>query len=209
MCTGTHSFIPAADVAQVRMQYSTPGGVAENVLYFRHVDGYSTDELNSLAAAAKGWFTDVLKGYVGADVNLVQIVVTDMSSNPAPQVVYTTGLPENGTLETPLAPGNVTVAVSFKTGYTGRSYRGRAYQIGLVKDQLDDDHLAGTLATDLKDAWELLRAGGFASMGAYQCIVSYCHNKAWRTEALVTDVASTLVEDTLDSQRRRLAGRGA
>lgn len=208
MCTGTHDFIPAPESVRARMIYNTLGGVAMNVLHFRKDGGWNTDSMNLLAAELKAWYHNDLRTVVNDQTALVLIEVTDISVEDGPQVSYTTALPEAGAVNNPALPSNVTLAIKFLTGNAGRSYRGRAYQIGLYETAVVGDSVGSTYLGDSIDAWNALLEGEFETEGLHLAIVSYCNNKAWRAEAAVTDVTSITADSTVDTQRRRLLGHG-
>jgi len=209
MCTGPHDFISAEEVAKVQLYFSTPGGIAMNVLNFRADGGFNAVGLETLideiATAWEAQFSPLQSD----QVECFRIVATDMANIVPYQVDKA---PENdltGGRSSPAMPQNVTVVTKFGTGLAGRSQRGRTYHIGLVDDQCVGDKLVAGMADTIRDAWiDFAGAIHDGAAAADLVVVSYCHNNVWRDNATVLDVISFTTEDTLDSQRKRLLGRG-
>jgi hypothetical protein len=106
-------------------------------------------------------------------------------------------------------PSNVTLAISFRTGFRGRSFRGRAYAVGLTEGQVTGDSVSDAVATAYREHWEAFIASVQTDFpGASLAIVSRCQDGAWLTTATVTPVETVLVDPTVDSMRKRLKGRG-
>lgn len=112
-------------------------------------------------------------------------------------------------------PGNVTMSVSFRTALRGRSFRGRNYVAGLTEDQVAGNIFISTLSASWKAAYEAI-AAAIASTGWTWVVVSrfsgvdaVTKEPIPRAAGVTTPVLSVIVvDDFVDSQRRRLAGRG-
>ncbi len=115
-----------------------------------------------------------------------------------------------GTHGSPSLPNNVSICASIRTGHIGRSARGRWYWQGLTEDQVTDNVVLSTLLPDIHDALVNL-AGLLAAAGFNWVIISRFTNNLPRVGGPitfgVTDVV--FVDGTIDSQRRRLPGRGS
>jgi hypothetical protein len=207
MCTGTHAYIPATNTAEARLNYLTPGGVAENVLNFRKSGGWSLSDLIDLANAVKdSWETNIAP-VVSNNISLDNIVATDLSSDSGPQTTLPAGV--SGGINSAVLPSNVTLAISFHTDFRGRSYRGRAFLVGLTEATVTGDTISSGSATAFREAWENFLADiATAVAGTVLVIVSRCSAGAWRTNAVVTDVTSITVDTTVDTMKSRLAGHG-
>lgn len=99
------------------------------------------------------------------------------------------------------SPGNVTLCVSLRTALAGRRFRGRKFFSGIPENatasNLIDSSLAGFVVTGINNLIGALAGNGFPLS-----IVSYIG-------PTVTPVETALVTDLfVDSQRRRLSGRG-
>jgi len=106
-------------------------------------------------------------------------------------------------------PGGTTFCLSLRTGFVGRARRGRIYTIGMNEGQQS----GGVVTSGYRNAWitniqQLMLAVGTTNWELV--VVSFMLNGLPRDEPLVTPVTTVLaVDDFVDSQRRRLQGRGA
>lgn len=208
MCTGTHPFIPAENTVKVEMVYNTPGGIAENILYFQDATSWDASDVGVLAGEIKAWWEDTIKPFQSSGVSLAKVRAQDISVEDGNFYEYTAGLPEAAAGGTPVLPGNVTAAIKFSTGRSGRSYRGRNYFVGIGEAWVVGDTIDSGWSANIMTAYEGLDDPAVISKGQ-QAVVSYCQNGAWLTDAVVTLVQSRSMDLTIDSQRRRLLHRGA
>lgn len=207
MCTGTHPFIPAPNTARVRVVYSLFGQVVMNVLYWRGTAPLETTELDDLANAVITAWTDNLKPLVTNQMSLQYVEATALDSESAPQRTISSGAVGDST--DPPSPGNVTWATKFSTGLTGRSNRGRMFLVGLTDGAVDGNTIASLAVANFQAAIIGFFQDIETATGLTHVVVSYCNNGSWRTTAVVNPVLSYLWTDNfVDSQRRRLTGRG-
>lgn len=97
-------------------------------------------------------------------------------------------------------PGNVAYAVSWRTGQSGRSFRGRSYLCNLAETDCSGDTITSgllALVVDFAQTFLLSRVGGKFDPAVGSRVLQGS-----------TKIISYVLEATLDSQRRRLAGRG-
>jgi len=208
MCTGSHPFIPATNVAKVDVVQELFGETVVNSFYFRQPTPWTATTIQNLAENAADAWSGNIQAVQSVDLRTNFVRATDIGVENSYQY-ETPFLPDpNGDLAGESFPGNVALAVKFSTGLSGRSHRGRVYLAGIVAT----GRVGNTIITDYRDD---LVAGvsGFISStigenDAEHVIVSYCQDGAWLTEAEVTPVTSYTADTNLDSQRRRLAGRG-
>lgn len=207
MCTGSHPYIPAADTVKVEMVYQGPGGVMVNDIYFSDPTGWVQEDLGVLAQNMRDWWVDSLKPHMSNQMQLNKVRVTDLSSETAGYFEYSTDLPQTGGYASGILPSNVTAAIKFSTAKRGRSYRGRNYIVGIAEGHVDGDTLNPAFITDFTSAYNALDDGAVIEKG-HQVVVSYCQNGVWLTDAVVTPVNARSLDNTIDSQRRRLLHRG-
>lgn len=201
-------FVPVPNTVLVEMRFLCDGERVENTLHYRKVAGWDSASMTQLAAELKSVWSSFIQPIVPGAVSLREIVVTKLDTPSDLQVTYATGLPLSGTALSALMPNNVTLCISLRTGYTGRSARGRNYFIGLTKDAVVDNEVIGTVQDTLLAYYDELRDSPSA-FGAIQVIVQKFANKAPLSQGFVRDVTSAVIVDaTVDSQRRRLPGRG-
>jgi len=138
------------------------------------------------------------------------VSATDMSVQNGQNLIYALPSGQTGGLSSPAMPSNVTFATSFRTGYAGRSKRGRAYWVGLAESQVAGDFVSTLAAEAIRGAWEefgSILAGGFD--GFTHVVTSYYENGEPRVTAAYNEVTSYVNVDTrVDTQRRRLPVAG-
>jgi hypothetical protein len=102
------------------------------------------------------------------------------------------------------------MAVSFRSALSGRSFRGRNYIPCLTNSQVTGNLIDVSWQGDIINAYaELLFGGGALPAGWVWVVVSRFTNNLPRVTGIFSEVFSVLVTDTIvDSQRRRLPGRG-
>lgn len=130
----------------------------------------------------------------------------------ASDVEASTSFPSNstGALVSPQLPNNVTISVARKTGLTGRSNRGRLYWPGLTEGDVVGNELSSTRATAILAALSAIQANVEGPGNFLMAVISRYTGGALRPTAIALPIASwTVVDRTVDSQRRRLPNRGS
>jgi len=200
-------FQPAERVIRVEAIYTYDGQIVENVL---HYQTDPTPDATEMTAFAAQWVTQWQAGIRATqptNVSLNTVKVTSLDSEFAPGIEYTTGLPLAGTATGTGLPNNVTVAVRYLTALRGRSYRGRSFHIGIRATDVLLNQITTTFQTNLRAAYILML--NVATPQAYfQGVLSRYEGGVLRPEGVFTDITSVQVERVIDSQRRRLPGRG-
>lgn len=203
MCTGPHDFIPASNTAKVEMRYTLLGQPAMNVFYFQGSTNWTLVTLEALADAVEAEWLSNIRGLQHAGVTLNSIVCTDVEVEDGLQFENNVGTA--GNREGAALPNNVTIAISFRTGFSGRSRRGRLYHMGLVEADVTDNSIGVLVGAALLSNYGNFFSEIASTTTTQHVIVSYCNNGDWRTDALITPVASYVLTDTtVDTQRKRL-----
>lgn len=203
------AFIPAPQTIQAEMRFLASTQKVENVLYFQASAGVTPALMTTLGNALVTWWNANLKTHVSTAVSLNEVYLTDLSTETSPTVSYVTGLPSAGGNASESMPFNVSLCISFRTANRGRSGRGRNYAIGLTEGDVAGNSVLSGFTTPLTTAYTALIGAGTFVAGLQFCVVSRRFHKADRTIALVQPVTSVVLVDTVvDSQRRRLPGRG-
>lgn len=201
------AFIPVPDTARVRMVYSSNGSEVMNVFHWKGSAPLSSADLLGLVTAVNTAWAANLKPRQINTCKLLFIEATALDAPSAPQVTLSVNVA--GTASGSAAPNNVTFAAKFATGMTGRSHRGRMFFVGLNQAGTTGDQLDPTTAAAEIAAIQAFFVAVNVAVGYAHVVVSYCQDKLWLTTGAAYDVISYLLTDTnLDSQRRRLAGRG-
>jgi hypothetical protein len=205
-----HAFIPAPNCAQVELIYLSQGELCENVFKVQKGSPYTLAQLQSLRGTVNTWDSTTGNQLRSSGVQLVRIRSRGIDSASDPVEDYTLPTPRNGTQAGTMLPNNVTFCFKLPTGLAGRSYRGRWYQVGLTTGFIgaDANHMNPVSAANALAALNALPTA-LTAAGHTLVVVSYRHDKAWRTTAVVTPALPFVYVDlAFDSQRRRLTGRG-
>jgi hypothetical protein len=202
-------FIPVPFTLKIELRYTCFGQKIENVVYFSRVTQWTEEDAQAMGAGLVNWFDTNMAGVMPPALSLNAVRMTNMESASAFAMDYTTGLPIAGEAESPPLPMNVTASIKLSTAGRGRSYTGRSYWPVMLSNYVTGNTLTPVARTNIKNAWEALRvlspAGTF---GANLSVVSFTTNGALRTEGITTNVTAVSVDENVDSQRRRLTGRG-
>lgn len=193
-------------MAELRMTLA--GQKCENTLYFEQTEPWDITAMGTLADELIGWWGTHYAPNVSDEVSLNEVYITNLSSVDALAIGFTTGLPVTGTqLGDPL-PNNVSICVSFRTSNRGRSARGRNYILGLIENDVVSNEVSVQRVNAITAAYALL-IGIAAGLNATWVVVSRFHNQAPRAAAVRYLIREVIIVDrTVDSQRRRLPGRG-
>lgn len=204
-------FIPAERVAEVEIRFSLDGQHCENTLYFERSATIDSDGLQALATAIETWWAAEIAPSLSANVHLVAVVATDLTSDSGPQYELTPSSPVSGGNSSPQLPNNVAWCIKFLTGFRGRSFRGRNYISGLTTGHRDTNNtITVDVANTFKTSYEsLLMGGGLLPEDWLWVVLSRYHANAPRVAGVWETVISVSYTDLiLDSQRKRLPGRG-
>lgn len=205
------AFIPVPETAEVTMVYTGPNSnrMVNVYHYVRPTLGWDADSLGDLGEALLSWENTVAKAQRSNQITCIGVECRDLSVQDSFVVSVAAIPPIVGTVPSPVLPANVTFAVSFRTPFAGRSFRGRSYWIGLAEGDVTGDFIAtarsqGILAavTDLMDTVP-------TALNAQLAVVSRFNNGVARSTGIATPVTSIILVDLrVDTQRRRLVGEG-
>lgn len=201
-------FVPLDGAVQAELRFILNGQQVENVLYFYTADGVSVGEMNNLADMLNDWLELHLQPTQASGAVFNELYLTDLTSQTGPTVSNTA---RNGTIgqmtTSPVLPGNATIAVSFRTNGRGRSARGRNYFIGLAEGNVVGNVVDTGLVTAIEAAYNALLT--VVQFPWTWIVYSRTVDGADRAEGLAQPVTNAIVVDPyVDSQRRRLTGRG-
>lgn len=203
-------FVPTPNCVSVEMLYTQDGQQIENVLHYVKASPWG---LASMEELAQGIF-DIWSTTWAADnpTNLTWdgIRVTDLSSQTGPVLIFQDDLPIVGTNVSPALPNNCAMVVTKRTALRGRSFRGRVYHPGLTEARVTGNTITTNFATTVANQYEnliVIEVQGGADE-ALMVVLSLVADGQPRTEGQATPVTRMEVNLTVDSQRRRLPGRG-
>jgi len=190
------------EVCRVSLIYARDTRTFVNVLHFRQLGGWVDTDLPGLCAEVADWWNDSYRLVVPPEVALVQVqarvydpalpLAFDLPISPPNPGTNATGDPTSA---------NVTSTLSWRTGLAGRKYRGRIYCPSLPELSVgDDDRLTSPTVSGLAVA-----AGDLIARAVTLAVDLVIFH---RVDNTFTKVISYVIENIVDSQRRRLPARG-
>lgn len=194
---------------KIAMHFTYLNQKVENVYHvMNNLPNPGEVQLHLIANTFKNWWTTEMRGLCSNQLTLREVTAGETVPGGV-AVLETDGLPNSGNSSDNPMPGNVTLAVKWGTGLAGRSFRGRTYHLGMTIGQCQGDQVTTAALTAIQAAYNALRTAlDNALVGVEFSVLSTQHNKAWRDPAIMTPITGLAIDPDLDSQRRRLAGRG-
>jgi len=203
------AFVPGTNVVEAQLIYTFLGQRMENTLYFQKGSAWVVPDMQALGAYLETTFwNNLVRPQVSNVCSLVEIDLRDLTTVSGFNIVWTGGMPRTGAQTGDPIPGSNTVAISFKTLNAGRSYRGRNYFVGLNEGQVSGNQITVTVRDALRTAWSILLATSATPPPATWGVFSRFTAGAPRVTGVFTPITNVTVDVDVDSQRRRLAGRG-
>jgi hypothetical protein len=168
-----------------------------------------TDLIN-VANYFAGQFWLDLRLTLSTSVQLVSVKSTDLTTaQGADHVSLPVGATAFGAVVAQAVPNNVALVVTQYTNKRGKSYRGRTYVPGMPITRI-----AGTIRVTNQQLADVLASftrlvSGVTSLGMTLVVLSKFVAGLQRPSAVLTPVTTMAGNVSLDSQRRRLEGRGS
>jgi len=178
------------------------GEYIETVINFKADPPVQSEaELTNFAALVGPATFSLLQTCMSSEAMLVSVkYTTHNKSLPNVRIEATPNLA--GTVTGDGSPGNVTCAVTSKTGRIGRKYRGRNFMPAIAEQHTDGNAVIAGYQVNVMQFFARLLQGFATATTVYKTVV------ASRTFGLLTTIVSYGIELYIDSQRRRLHGRG-
>lgn len=199
------SFQSAPNMASAAIDGVIGTKTIDNVLNFKYVGiAYDQAALDLLSAAVDNWVGNNYIPLIAVGVDYVQTRVRGLT-NVIDLSSVNAASAGSGTASGATLPANVTACITARTGFTGRSARGRFYafpntQSALLTLQTWNSTYTTALATALN---QLILDAGVA--GWTMVVLSRYTLGAARATAIGTPIANWVVTNTkIDSQRNRL-----
>lgn len=202
------AFIPVTNTVMAELRFTLDGQQVENTLYFQRASPWTAPLGVLLGEHLLTWWTDFMADNLSDNIALDSVHVTDLTTVDgfAVDAVPDGSIP--GVIGGDALPNNCAICISFRSEARGRSGRGRNYICGLARDSV----VANTLTT----------GAGIAFVAAYNALPDVAGDSAatWvivsrfldgvpRDFGLTRSIITVILLDlTVDSQRRRLPGRG-
>lgn len=202
------AFVPAPNIVLIEVIALKDGQVIENTIHMDVFHEPTLGDLNGIAAFISGWCSSTYAINLSQDVTITSIKCTSLHAQNAPQVELPVNIP--GVVASDSLPNEVSYCVSLRSGWTGRSARGRWYVLAVALNQrLGENRVTSTFRTAITGALQDLIDDTDAAGNAL-VVVSYTNNGAPRVGGPVyfKYLTATTSDDVLDSQRRRKPGVG-
>jgi hypothetical protein len=202
-------FIPFNGCVRSTLLYVCDGQILANTLHFVITPPITLTQMNNLNTALHTWYTASLKPQLTAAIALTGINTIDLTTVSSPGAFLPISPIEPGTAGGSPLPANVSWVSTLRTGLRGRAYRGRWYHPTIAAGYQTGVSAitAGAVAAIQAALAQLLTPANVANFT--WAVASRFLNKLPRATGVTTSITSVAGDLTLDSQRRRLPGRGA
>lgn len=203
-------FIPAPNIIQVEMRCTRNGQKIENRWMFNNGGPVSAATLVTIATLVWDWAEATYLPLLSAEILMNEVVATDMSTISGGQYTYAPDATTIGGVGGYDLPNEVSLAVSLRSAFRGRSARGRTYVMSLNDGQMaDTNNVLPATATAFAAAFNTLRASA-AAIAKPLTIVSYRSEGVVRPGGPVyfTVTNAVVVDTVVDSMKRRKPGVG-
>lgn len=206
---------PVLNAAVVRLvpRFRLDNQLVLNVLHFVRsgevLTQWDQPALADLAAGYFNWWDDFGRTIMSSNLVLVGISAQVLSGPGALQLDTNLLTPSPGAVPTEPAPNSVAMCATISTGRAGRGFRGRMYLSGIPNDRIVVNNLIPTYVEEVNTALAQLVAP-LGPLGDNDLVV-YSTQLAGspRAGGVATRATSVSLRDNVvDSQRRRLPGRG-
>jgi len=201
-------FVPFSNTVLVHVRYTYQSQLCENTLYFSNGEGVNEGNMIALGEALSN---EIATNHMPNLPNALicrELYLVDLSSETAPAVTVTAALPAVGGINTEPAPSNCSLTISFRSSGRGRSSRGRNYLLGLTENYVSNNQVSPYFTAVWSSFYQFCLDQTVAPDWVW-VVASRVHNGAPRALGETHPVtAFTYTDLTVDSQRRRLPGRG-
>lgn len=195
------------DVCKVALVFKRDTRNFINTFHVSKVTEWTLPEMMTLAADFIDWWNTSYKLAMPNAIALIQVQVRKY--DPAVPLGFDSNVspPIPGSQAGAMLPGNVSSTISWRTGLAGRRFRGRVYVPGIRESDVDDSDLISSALVNLIASasasllTSALTNGVLGVFHAPKTVPSVFDNT-------ITDVLTSVIENIVDSQRRRLPGRG-
>lgn len=203
-------FIPVTDVGEFALKRRFQGQDIVTVFHFETtlIGGWTEADLITACNEIVAVYQANVQPVTHQDYEGVSITGRDLTTQTSPSVeVLWSG--NSGAAPQGPSPASVCMAIKKSTGLTGRSFRGRWFHSGFWQGQIAGNSVVTASADAIVAAYEpFLDSLNFSLTGG-AVLVSRYNNGVPRAAGVVTPITSLSTDYLVDSQRRRLTGRGS
>lgn len=204
------AFVPTNNCAKVDVVWTWRSQAAVNTLWFEGDANYSIADLTGLAQGVASWLANYLAPLLSSDLACNLIRATAQEGTTAPSVEYVPSPTIVGGDADNSVTNNTAFVVTFSTSERGRGGRGRNYIPGIPANELTGNSLGVSYATNLVSQYNDLNPEVTGVNNSRHVIVSFQANGLALPTGVKKEVIAYRYADVfIDSQRRRLPGRGS
>lgn len=202
-------FVPVPDTMQVNVRFLLFNQLVENVYDVQADGGVDAVALVDCRDAMIDWVVGTLMPNLSHDIFFQGLEIQNLSIENGSVISYTAPSPVAGGKDSASEPGNVAFCVSLRTAASGRSFRGRKYMAGIPVVHRTGNQVQAVWAADILNAMNDLITV-LQAINQTLVVVSKIADGIERITGVATAVSGITYSDlNIDSQRRRLTGRGA
>lgn len=187
---------------QITVWYSDAGGQHSNVFNYKSATQPGPGEMSGIASNFWSLVGTAYKAIMTAQHNIDKIEARTRWVGVNYFGVFYPTQPQPGTVAGDGLPNNAASVISWKSGARGRSFNGRTYMGGLGEGQVTLDTASSTLLTNLQTLANLIAT--FTNITGTPMTFVVASVKLLQLVPILKDV----IDNIIDSQRRRLTGRG-
>lgn len=203
------AFQPVPNVAQCRVMGRVDNQLTINNLFFEiSGGGITATNLLQLVQEVDNWAAIPFASPLSDDWLYERTDGIDLSAADGVQASSST--PQAGGSTSEAAPNNVAACVSFRSGFAGRSFRGRNYVPGIPNDQITLNTMDSGFMATLLTTYGLLIGPGTFLAGWQWGVVSRRSGGAARPFGIISPINSVVFSTPyVRSMRSREIGHGA
>lgn len=199
------TFIPTPQGVKVELNYSLGGLPAANVIWVDVNTAVTPALVEAVADSVGNWFETNLIAVMANDISLVNVIATDGSTQEGTQSIYTGDLPSNGSVASASLPGNVACVATWRTGFTGRSARGRIFLPGVPEIAVVQNTIQPAYLVNYGESLNaLLEAVNTDVPGAFVAVNSFYTGGVARTAGRMLQVETVTLRAKVGTMRGRL-----
>lgn len=198
------SFIPFPHGAKAVVHFHNSQGGWNNILWFLKFE-YSDEDLLSLAATLDAYLGSALAPYMCDDASYDYVQVYDMRSIDGAVKMVDTGA-DTGAVTGEMTPVQSSVVTTLRTGFRGRSARGRIYWTGFAESNFTGTAWSATLLTNIAGVLQQMKTQ-VEVIGWTWVVASRQEDGVPRTSILGRPVTDFVHRSGRPGSQRRRTGR--
>lgn len=197
------AFIPLPEGIKIEIKCRKNGAPVINVVWCTVDVSIDLATLANIAGAVVTWWVAHIKPQTTSSMSLEEVVCTQWDVAEGLQHVEIVSPPSAGTGGADDTPSNVAAVVTFYTGYTGRSNRGRVYMGGLDVTDTTGNTLGTAYVVAMISAWNAFKTA-LEGEGATHVVASFYADNAPRVTGQARAITDYGMNNVVDTQRRRI-----